>query len=706
MIMKHLLRKTFFWDAPAQGAFFGLTLLLFLAWGGFTLLCAGLAIHSRLFMFGMPHYLFLLTLLLLYLYSLFLVGRGVVYTARRTHTPWWLWTLAILFVPCFLYAFIKLYSDSRVLIAGTNWPEKAALWGGLFLWLAFVAWCRRKVVNPVKLLAAVLSWGGGGVVFWTLCMFSTPFEDRGPFHWCNNSLPYVLYRKLGLNGASCFWFTLAGFVLVATGYILLWSILAQHSGCSMRRLCSKSIRILWGVMAGIYPVALLLALWSTAQYRNAIRDLKAHFGHPLTAAGLENVFYDGRTPAPDYWKTVNASLKAFEEEYEKVKAENEWEFVEHPDAVLSKELYEKRRAAFLNGVDAARLDELFVSPMPPEKREYIAGKLWSMERPELSKCEKLADIERHRCRYAVDAGDFETAAKCLAHIDILCDYLSKDCSAISWTIWQRNEQQRNEMLSWLLEVGLPQDAWLEEQAARLQKQEERFDKSQKGVLYSEAVMGFDLIHIESIGELSAVLPDEGFYELNYHSIRFFFPQGWWLAAKWGKEYARVMKATSFDQMPLQATGSGFVDMLVSGISGILVKKQREYFASSRVLRGLIAAELHKRRTGSYPDAMEELPLDPFSGQPLNYRKGTCQIIRYTCKWEPGGESTDGASDGEEVASTPQGRGIFEQNEETIEAVQVWSIGPDGRDDGGLFRKGDYNTGTKVKDDIRYIIPMR
>ena len=28
--MKHLLRKIFFWDAPAQGAFFGLTLLIVL----------------------------------------------------------------------------------------------------------------------------------------------------------------------------------------------------------------------------------------------------------------------------------------------------------------------------------------------------------------------------------------------------------------------------------------------------------------------------------------------------------------------------------------------------------------------------------------------------------------------------------------------------------------------------------------------------
>ena len=32
MIMKHLLRKIFFWDAPAQGAFFGVTLLLTLPW--------------------------------------------------------------------------------------------------------------------------------------------------------------------------------------------------------------------------------------------------------------------------------------------------------------------------------------------------------------------------------------------------------------------------------------------------------------------------------------------------------------------------------------------------------------------------------------------------------------------------------------------------------------------------------------------------
>ncbi|MBQ7177778.1 MAG: hypothetical protein IJS08_10225 [Victivallales bacterium] len=52
MIMKHLLRKIFFWDAPAQGVLFGLTLMLFQAWGGFTLLCAGLANRNWLWTFG------------------------------------------------------------------------------------------------------------------------------------------------------------------------------------------------------------------------------------------------------------------------------------------------------------------------------------------------------------------------------------------------------------------------------------------------------------------------------------------------------------------------------------------------------------------------------------------------------------------------------------------------------------------------------
>ncbi|MBQ9369093.1 MAG: hypothetical protein IJT83_15025, partial [Victivallales bacterium] len=47
--MKHLLRKIFFWDEPAQGALFRLTLLLSLPWLLFTLLCINFNIADFLF---------------------------------------------------------------------------------------------------------------------------------------------------------------------------------------------------------------------------------------------------------------------------------------------------------------------------------------------------------------------------------------------------------------------------------------------------------------------------------------------------------------------------------------------------------------------------------------------------------------------------------------------------------------------------------
>ena len=48
----------------------------------------------------------------------------------------------------------------------------------------------------------------------------------------------------------------------------------------------------------------------------------------------------------------------------------------------------------------------------------------------------------------------------------------------------------------------------------------------------------------------------------------------------------------------------------------------------------------------------------------------------------------------------------EVKEETIEAVQIWSVGPDGVDDAFVSRKGDDDSGGRRPDDIRFIIPIR
>ena len=42
----------------------------------------------------------------------------------------------------------------------------------------------------------------------------------------------------------------------------------------------------------------------------------------------------------------------------------------------------------------------------------------------------------------------------------------------------------------------------------------------------------------------------------------------------------------------------------------------------------------------------------------------------------------------------------------MEAVQIWCVGPDGIDDGGISNKPEYGSTEKIKDDLRFIIPMQ
>lgn len=476
----------------------------------------------------------------------------------------------------------------------------------------------------------------------------------------------------------------------------------------MRCFCGKVIHFQWIVMVGCYIVTILFAFWNTSQYHKAVRELETHYGHPMTEAELGRLYYDGRTPDTDYWKKVESSLKQYEEKYEKeIKkiVDYDYEFERHPYTVLPKELYEKRRNLFQAYVAFVRLDELYGSPLPPNQRDY--ANLMGMELPELSKIRQLTRIEKRRCDYAIDSGDFKIAAKAVAHVDILSDYLSKDYHDISYLVWNGVDINHDDMLVKILESGLASDEWLEEQANLVKQWEERFVQRERMILYAETVVMLDAFRRTVDCDYHVAYQAEVGYMIKYSPLRFFFPQGWWLMAKSAKDYARVMKIESFDQLPKRAVGSVLVDMLCPALAkgG---EKIRRHTATHRVLRGLIAAELQKRHMGSYPDTMEGLPVDPFTDLPLKYRKGACPITRYQYKWLPEKE-WETLDDDERFANGvggPDG-GVWkrEAKEETIEAVQIWSVGPDGVDDAFVSRKGDDDSGGRRPDDIRFIIPI-
>ena len=126
----------------------------------------------------------------------------------------------------------------------------------------------------------------------------------------------------------------------------------------------------------------------------------------------------------------------------------------------------------------------------------------------------------------------------------------------------------------------------------------------------------------------------------------------------------------------------------------------QFSAAARALRGLIEAELHFRQTGEYPDTLENIPPDPFSGAPLKYAVGSCQVLNHVYREQ----KVDVELDPEfEEKLPPEPYFDFYTEETTIRAVQIWSVGPNGIDDGGL---SDWeNSGLSDWDDIRFLLPI-
>ncbi|NLF61237.1 MAG: hypothetical protein GX574_08790 [Lentisphaerae bacterium] len=149
--------------------------------------------------------------------------------------------------------------------------------------------------------------------------------------------------------------------------------------------------------------------------------------------------------------------------------------------------------------------------------------------------------------------------------------------------------------------------------------------------------------------------------------------------------------SDWSDFPGQETDNLFISLL-SGALRTAALRFSALIAESRLLRGLIEAELIKRKEGSYPEQMENLLIDPFSGQPLRYKKGPCVVSVPVFKKT------------ENFYSSEIEYGM-DMEERTIEAVQVWSVGPDGVDDGGIREIPEYGSKEKEKDDLRLIIRL-
>ena len=657
--MKHLLRKIFFWDAPAQGAFFGLTLLFTLPW--FLLVWV---FHNDRIPFALHLWLF--------------TGN--------------LWDASVVVVPAILALVVFVYA----LFLG--WHGGGRRWRFRF---------NNRTSGVCFVLALVASFGAGWVVeiILTNLRMELAYTSREHELWDTE-----VAKWLGIYDNGWAWFTLAGVALIIAAYLLLGKGLAIVTNTSFKKLWGKGVYALWGLVLASYLFCLAMAFRATSDYHRSVNELAEYFGRPMTAEAVGELYYNGRKPDAAFWQKVAELLEKPDEPFSvningRDVQLSPMVLIGRPDAVIEAEVYVQWKTHFLANESIGLLEAMLDASLPPAERAFGDDKYLSeMMLEELSRCRSLARLVLWRLRFAVEANDAEAARRAWGHLETICDYLQSEPFLIGSLVWIAAEHFRMMALERLIPWEQTETAWMEAQVAKLAELEETLKQVHRRAIFSEAV-----IEVNRFKLLPAMDRDlVGRPMVKLTAVRWFFPQIWWMLANEAAEMMRAYKISDFSEFP-ETVGNNWLMGYLSGppMHKAGTKKYPSLVAELRIMRGLIMAELHKRQTGSYPETLEELPIDPFSKQQLKYCKGTCQVKRSTLKLQPDKKDAEEDADGDSDLFAPQEEPwVFEPQMETIEAVQIWSVGPDGIDDGGENTKSEYSSSDRQMDDIRFIIPIQ
>ncbi|MBP5182820.1 MAG: hypothetical protein J6331_07325, partial [Lentisphaeria bacterium] len=187
-------------------------------------------------------------------------------------------------------------------------------------------------------------------------------------------------------------------------------------------------------------------------------------------------------------------------------------------------------------------------------------------------------------------------------------------------------------------------------------------------MYSEAVLVQDVFRGLETGTLTKSVP--------FAELRFFYPQ-LWLQCSLDKQFIlQKYSAEDFSCVSRDPPRSAFfMSNLLFPESWRIGYRFFGLTARARAMRALLRAELYCRTHGKFPETLPDLPLDPFTGKPLLYRCGNAEIIEEVLELVREVDAADGKKVREFYELRPRKR--------RTRVVQVWSVGPNRRDDGGL-----------------------
>ncbi|MBQ7177775.1 MAG: hypothetical protein IJS08_10210 [Victivallales bacterium] len=435
-----------------------------------------------------------------------------------------------------------------------------------------------------------------------------------------------LCDALHISGAGWSWLAFVSYLFILSFYLLQGKVIARKAKVPMRSLFGKRVLCLLGLFLAFFVVGFVLAWRAEAGYHKTVGELEAYFGRPLEVKEVEKLFYDGKEPDTDFWKKLKevSWIEKWRDVIFPIHDSPHYHFPLNKNlfwSVWDAEPYGKWRDFCLNNPGNATLNSLLDGVIPSPPREYAERKLLRMpwdfkDRMLLRNCSYQL---LWQLRFSSEAHDTAEVMRIFERLDNICAFAKRDELSFFYQI----ESHHLMAIQYAIESGMMDDAWLDKQSEKLERLEQEVSELAKREMFRHAVIENSIL--QHLAHHLDVVKGEDYPRVGAElsRLRCFFPPIWWMTA-----YSSNVQARHFLDDPLAQNGEvkenrfwGWHDYGMR----TMMKVPKKLLASIRCARGLLEVEKIKRQTGSYPLQMESLPLDPFTGKPLQYFIGPCEI---------------------------------------------------------------------------------
>ncbi len=702
--MIRLVKKLFLWGRPAERAFFSLGLLIFTCWlfadSIWVTMFFGSAVDSFLLYASVALVLSaLVAAALAWVYLAIQLGIYLGQCGRpglRFRLHWLIWGGLVLGFGCWLLQKNELYN-----FAGTQTPEwlKNSL-QSLIDWRQYsLKWTDLVAIAMIYLGGALLpipeAWrhssrarrlalagcgcGIGTIVVvlavnWALLISVARlwYDYRGRGTGISPDVISAVAMKL-LQGSWPGWLLLIGAeILLVLGMVWAWG--KVFSALDGRTVWTRPVRILALIAAG-YAVALQCgSLTTEILYHRELGKLRRTFDRPLDLANMREYYLNGRPlrkdefrPTP--WFPDAVSLKG------KHWTELDDATISDAFVMMTPKCREKwvalRESAMPYWVqfDAA-CDKADYDPSEPNILDWSAFRIYDGRGPGHADkiCYQLHEINR-RLRSELFLGHFEPVRKQWRYQLVAINALGEEGRFSGWS-YELREALDNMAL--MMEEGILSTNDVREMTDLIERWEREIPTVFERNRYLGAVAMLEVLRQFDDGTLK--YPEyrrDDRHPVPLLTCRLLLPVP--------TIFLRLDLIDAFWQWEKPTPEGGrrwgtLVWQFKPNIEPYI--SRRELAARLRATRKLLEVYEAMRFSGEWPERVEGVPEDPFTGKPMLYRKGDCEV---------------------EVVID---RKDYLPCKMKVPAVQVWSVGQDGRDGDGV------KSYEPKRDDIRAIVRLR